>query len=114
MISQKDQEHHSHGISTSFCSILLMQSTITYCFQPVVQRPKGDSKLLQRHLQAGRLTFPRQKLTSPEKKKKKLKMRGTQTLKEIQLMLKRKQRKNLGFKQEVEAYLNIHRQTGEA
>lgn len=41
-------------------------------------------------------------------------MRGTQTLKEIQLMPKRKQRKNLGFKQEVEAYLNIHRQTGEA
>lgn len=90
-----------------------MQSTITYCFQPVVQRPKGDNKPLQRHLQAGSLTFARQKLTSPEEKKN-LKIRDTQTLKEIKLLPKRKQRKTLGFKQEVKAYLNIHRQTGEA
>ena len=46
-----------------------MQSTITYCLQPVVQRPKGDSKLLQRNLQAGRLTFVTQKLTSSVEKK---------------------------------------------
>lgn len=41
-------------------------------------------------------------------------MRDTQTLKERKLLPKRKQRKNLGFKQEMEAYLNIHRQTDEA
>lgn len=70
-----------------------MQSTITYCFQPVVQRPKGDSKLLQRHVQAGRLTFARQKLTSPEEKKKKLKNEGHTDIKGKKIIAQKKAEK---------------------
>lgn len=42
-------------------------------------------------------------------------MRDTQTLKEIKLLPKNKteRKKNLELKEEVEAYLNIHRQTDE-
>jgi len=58
------------------------------------------------------LTFVRQKLTSSIEKKN-LKMRGTQTLKKRKILLKRKQRKNFAFKQDVEACSDIHRHTDE-
>lgn len=69
-----------------------MQSTITYCFQPVVQRAKGDSRLIQRNLQAGRLTIVRQKLTSSVGKKINQNKRH-RDLKERKLLPKRKRGK---------------------